>query len=137
MTSTHFSDLAAILGHADAVIADPQMLERLSKDFYWYSPILKALLEDKRAEAVVQPRTWEEVQNVLRYCFDQGIPVTVRGSGTGNYGQAIPLEGGERSSQSRLGTSLLSLHLCQSIGWRFPGRRFRRDRIDYLRRAAR
>ena len=94
MTSTHFSDLAAILGHADAVIADPQMLERLSKDFYWYSPVLKALLEDKRAEAVVQPRTREEVQNVLRYCFDQGIPVTVRGSGTGNYGQAIPLEGG-------------------------------------------
>src|ERR1700758_3843888 len=94
MTSTHFSDLAAILGHADAVIADPQMLERLSKDFYWYSPVLKALLEDKRAEAVVQPRSREEVQNVLRYCYEKEIPVTVRGSGTGNYGQAIPLEGG-------------------------------------------
>jgi hypothetical protein len=94
MTSTHLSDLAAILGRADAVIADPQMVERLSKDFYWYSPVLKALLEDKRAEAVVQPRSREEIQNVLRYCFAQGIPVTVRGSGTGNYGQAIPLEGG-------------------------------------------
>jgi FAD/FMN-containing dehydrogenase len=94
MTSTHFSDLAAILGRADAVIADPLMLERLSKDFYWYSPVLKALLEDKRAEAVVQPRSREDIQNVIRYCYDKEIPVTVRGSGTGNYGQAIPLEGG-------------------------------------------
>ena len=94
MTSTHFSDLAAILGREDAVILDPQMVERLSKDFYWYSPVLKGLLEDKRAEAVVQPRSRGEVQNVLRYCFDKGIPVTIRGSGTGNYGQAVPLEGG-------------------------------------------
>jgi FAD binding domain len=94
MTSTHVSDLATILGREDAVIVDPQMLERLSKDFYWYSPVLKVLLEHKRAEAVVQPRSREEIQNILRYCFDKGIPVTTRGSGTGNYGQAVPLEGG-------------------------------------------
>ncbi|MBV8278946.1 MAG: FAD-binding oxidoreductase [Verrucomicrobia bacterium] len=94
MTSTHISDLAAILGREDAVLVDPQMVERLSKDFYWYSPVLKILLEDKRAEAVVQPRSREEIQNVLRYCFDKGIPVTTRGSGTGNYGQAVPLDGG-------------------------------------------
>jgi FAD/FMN-containing dehydrogenase len=94
MTSTHFSDLAIILGSKDSVIVDPQMVERLSKDFYWYSPILKALLEDKRAEAVVQPRSREEIQNIVRYCFDNGIPITTRGSGTGNYGQAVPLEGG-------------------------------------------
>src|SRR5258708_19577022 len=94
MTSTHVSDLATILGREDAVIVDPQMLERLSKDFYWYSPVLKVLLQDKRAEAVVQPRSREELQNILRYCFDKGIPVTTRGSGTGNYGQAVPLEGG-------------------------------------------
>ena len=94
MTSTHISDLATIIGREDAVLVDPQMVERLSKDFYWYSPVLKGLLEDKRAEAVVQPRSREEIQNVLRYCFDKGIPVTTRGSGTGNYGQAVPLEGG-------------------------------------------
>ena len=94
MTSTNVSDLAAILGREDAVILDPQIVERLSKDFYWYSPVLKTLLEDKRAEAVVQPRSRQEIQNVLRYCFAAGIPVTVRGSGTGNYGQAVPLEGG-------------------------------------------
>jgi len=94
MTSTHFSDLAVILGSKDSVIVDPQMVERLSKDFYWYSPVLKALLEDKRAEAVVQPRSREEIRNIVRYCFDKGIPITTRGSGTGNYGQAVPLEGG-------------------------------------------
>jgi FAD/FMN-containing dehydrogenase len=94
MISTHFSDLATVLGRKDSVIVDPQMVERLSKDFYWYSPVLKALLEDKRAEAVVQPRSREEIQNIVRYCFAHGIPVTTRGSGTGNYGQAVPLEGG-------------------------------------------
>src|SRR5260370_40899953 len=30
----------------------------------------------------------------MRFAGAQGIPVTVRGAGTGNYGQCVPLEGG-------------------------------------------
>jgi hypothetical protein len=45
-------------------------------------------------EVVVQPFNTEEIQNVLRYCHARDIPVTARGAGTGNYGQAIPLHGG-------------------------------------------
>jgi FAD/FMN-containing dehydrogenase len=86
--------LTALVGDAERVLTQPQVVERLSKDFYWYSPILKPLLDDKHADVVVQPVSVEEICAVLRYCFEAGVAVTVRGAGTGNYGQAVPLEGG-------------------------------------------
>lgn len=86
--------LTTVVGDATRVLTQPQVVERLSKDFYWYSPVLKAALEDKRADVVVQPISTDEVVAVLRHCYAQYVPVTVRGAGTGNYGQAIPLQGG-------------------------------------------
>jgi FAD/FMN-containing dehydrogenase len=94
MTESHVAELAIRLGRTDAIIREPQAVERLSKDFYWYSPILKPLLDDKRADVIVQPRSVEEIRAVVSYSFTENIPVTIRGSGTGNYGQAVPLEGG-------------------------------------------
>ncbi len=94
MTESQIAELAIRLGRTDAIIREPQAVERLSKDFYWYSPILKPLLDDKRAEVIVQPRSVEEIRAMVSYSFTESIPVTVRGSGTGNYGQAVPLEGG-------------------------------------------
>jgi len=44
-------------------------VERLSKDFYWYSPVLRPALEGKRADVVVQPLSVAEVRDVLRYCY--------------------------------------------------------------------
>ncbi len=87
-------DLAEILGDATRVLTQPQVVERLSRDFYWYSPILKPQLDGKHADVVVQSITTSEIQAVLRYCHRNEVPVTVRGSGTGNYGQAVPLQGG-------------------------------------------
>src|SRR6202167_6078259 len=96
-----FAMLAAIAAELSEVIADPArvltapaVLDRLSHDFYWYSPILRPLLVDKIAEAAVQPISVDEVLAVLRFARKHEIPVTVRGSGTGNYGQCVPLEGG-------------------------------------------
>ena len=91
------ADLAAItgcVGDPARVLTNPQLVQRLSKDFYWYSPVLKKLLDDKVADAVVQPISTDEVVRVLACCYRLRIPVTARGAGTGNYGQAIPLEGG-------------------------------------------
>jgi FAD/FMN-containing dehydrogenase len=91
------ADLAAVNSCVDApeqVITQPQIVQRLSRDFYWYSPVLKKLLDDKVADAVVQPVSTDEVVRVLACCFARNIPVTARGAGTGNYGQAIPLHGG-------------------------------------------
>ncbi|NOQ35956.1 MAG: FAD-binding protein, partial [Methylococcaceae bacterium] len=43
---------------------------------------------------VVLPETVEQVQQVLKYCYQQGIPVVARGAGTGLAGGAIPLDNG-------------------------------------------
>jgi FAD binding domain len=88
------ASLAQLLGSPERVLTAPSVVERLSKDFYWYSPVLRSALAGKRGDVVVQPITIGEVSNVLRYCYQHGIPVTPRGAGTGNYGQAIPLKGG-------------------------------------------
>jgi FAD/FMN-containing dehydrogenase len=76
------------------VYTDVQTVEKLSKDFYWYSPVLDKKLKEKRADAVIAPRSEAEVEAALAFAYRHRIPVTVRGAGTGNYGQAIPLEGG-------------------------------------------
>jgi FAD/FMN-containing dehydrogenase len=86
--------LVFVVGDAARVITAPAVVERLSKDFYWYSPVLKRQLESKRGDVVVQPVSVEEVLAVARYAREHEVPLTVRGAGTGNYGQCIPLHGG-------------------------------------------
>lgn len=75
-------------------ITEPVRLGRLSQDFAWFSPVLKAALQDKRADIAVRPRTEDEIRQVVAACAERGVPITVRGSGTGNYGQCTPLQGG-------------------------------------------
>jgi FAD/FMN-containing dehydrogenase len=87
-------DLEQLLADPARVLTQPQVVERLSRDFYWYSPILKRILDDKHADVIVQPLNVEEIVATLRYCNARDVPVTVRGAGTGNYGQAVPLQGG-------------------------------------------
>ena len=94
MRAEDIEALRASVGDTSRVITTPQVVERLSRDFYWYSPVLKRLLDDKVGEAVVQPVSRDEIVRVLRCCHERGIAVTARGAGTGNYGQAIPLAGG-------------------------------------------
>ena len=86
--------LAARLGSGIKVETHPALVKQKSRDFFWYSPILKRQLDHLVAEAVVTPRSSSEVLQVLAAAFALGIPVTPRGSGTGNYGQAMPLDGG-------------------------------------------
>ena len=83
----------AALRHLDLEDA-PAPLKAKSRDFFWYSPVLKARLDGVTADFVVSPRNQAEVIEVLRVCFRHDVPVTVRGAGTGNYGQAMPLRGG-------------------------------------------
>jgi len=86
-------------------------VERLSQDFYWFSPILKRQLEGLRADAVARPKTEDEIRAVVAGCAREGLPITVRGSGTGNYGQCMPLHGGV----------ILDLSAYNRLLWQRPG----------------
>lgn len=81
------------LAHLD-LDDNPKTVQQKSRDFYWYSPILKEQLQDIVADFVVAPRSQEEIIEILATCWKHDVPVTVRGAGTGNYGQAMPLSGG-------------------------------------------
>ncbi len=73
---------------------DPAALAAESRDYFWYSPILDEQLGDKRGELIVRPRTEAEVMRVAAAVAKHSVPLTIRGGGTGNYGQCVPLEGG-------------------------------------------
>ncbi|MEM1377135.1 MAG: FAD-binding oxidoreductase [Pseudomonadota bacterium] len=77
-----------------AIEDNEKLVQQKSRDFYWYSPILKKQLDKVTADLVVSPKTEDELIQVLKACFKHDIPVTPRGTGTGNYGQAMPLSGG-------------------------------------------
>jgi len=94
MDPIHVTALTALLGDPSRVLTQRPVVERLSRDFYWYSPVLRKQLDGKTGEIVVQPLSAMEIQSVLRYCYAHGVAVTIRGAGTGNYGQAVPLQGG-------------------------------------------
>jgi FAD/FMN-containing dehydrogenase len=93
--------LIADLGDIN-VITDPARVQLKSRDFYWYSPVLKRQLERVCADLVVEPKDEGEVIRTLAVCHKHRVPVTVRGGGSGNYGQAMPLQGGVVLDLSRL-----------------------------------
>ena len=73
------------------IIESQSDVKRLSKDFYNYSPILTERLDECIADLVVRPSDHNAVKKVAEICWEFSIPLTLRGSGTGNYGQAVPL----------------------------------------------
>lgn len=87
------STILPLLSNLD-LIQDPHQVAKLSKDYYYFSPVLAAQLEDKVADFVVRPTTEAEIVQVAKACVATKTPLTVRGAGTGNYGQCIPLAGG-------------------------------------------
>ena len=86
--------LSAIIAAPARVLTAPAVLERLSHDFYWYSPVLRPKLANKNGDIAVLALDVDEILAVLRFAGMNDVPVTVRGAGTGNYGQCVPLQGG-------------------------------------------
>lgn len=94
MTPSH--DIAALKRLLGPIRTEdnPALVQQKSRDFYWYSPVLKRQLEQVTADIIVSPVNEAEVVATLEAAHSLGIPVTPRGTGTGNYGQAMPLAGG-------------------------------------------
>jgi FAD/FMN-containing dehydrogenase len=93
------------------------IVRQKSRDFYWYSPVLKRQLDDVIGDFVVTPRSEAEVREILAICWAHDVPVTTRGAGTGNYGQAMPLSGGAIMHMRNLDkvTEIADRHVvCQS-----------------------
>ncbi|VEP14782.1 FAD-linked oxidase [Hyella patelloides LEGE 07179] len=93
------------------IITDIDRVTKLSLDYYHFSPILQSQLNDKKANLVVRPTTEADVIRVAKAGVNYKIPLTVRGAGTGNYGQCIPLEAG----------IILDLSKMNQIKWLKPG----------------
>lgn len=91
------ADLAGV-----AINDDAKYVAAKSKDYYWYSPILTAELDGLSGDLVVQPATEAEVARVAAACARHRVPLTVRGGGTGNYGQCVPMDGGVILDVTRL-----------------------------------
>ena len=89
-------DIAALKRDLDGIRIEDndKIVQQKSRDFYWYSPVLKRQLEHVTGDLIVSPKSEAEVIRVLSACHRHGVPVTPRGTGTGNYGQAMSLSGG-------------------------------------------
>lgn len=79
---------------ADRITTDPKLLRNNSQDYAWFSNVLEEDLRGYVAEVVAWPATERELADVLAAAYSLRAPVTVRGGGTGNYGQSVPLHGG-------------------------------------------
>lgn len=75
---------------------------KFSRDYYHFSPVLEPQLDGCVADCIARPETWDEFEAILEVACSCEIPVTVRGAGTGNYGQAVPMQGGIVLDMSRL-----------------------------------
>jgi FAD/FMN-containing dehydrogenase len=93
------------------IITESTQVAKLSHDYHTFSPILTAKLAGKVGDVVVRPKNEAEVLKVAAACAKYKLPITLRGAGTGNYGQCVPIYGGV----------VLDLSKMQEILWVKPG----------------
>jgi glycolate oxidase len=79
------SRLMGIVGR-EAVLEDPESLKKHSHD--------ESLMPPHLPEVVVRPSNAQQVSEIMRLAYEEGIPVTPQGSRTGLSGGAHPIYGG-------------------------------------------
>ena len=84
----------AALGDVPA-IADPDIVRRKSRDMTAnFSPVMKDDALGHVADLIVQPRDKADVLRIASAAARTRMPLVMRGAGTCNFGQGIPLAGG-------------------------------------------
>ena len=86
-------ELRTLLGET-AVSTDLAARERASIDGARLSPVISEQLPLGLADIVAYPTSSALIAATVAAAVRHGVPITPRGKGTGNYGQAIPFEGG-------------------------------------------
>ena len=103
--------LQGICGH-EQVLTHPDALATYRSDglaHYRQTPLAAAL-----------PGTGDEVREVVRACFEAGVPWVARGSGTGLAGGAVPLDGPVVVVTTKM-NRVLSVDTEARVAWVEPG----------------
>ncbi|AMM22203.1 dehydrogenase [Frondihabitans sp. PAMC 28766] len=87
------AELRALLGER-GVSVELAAREKASVDGSRLSPVISQQLPLGLADLVAYPTSADEISAVVGAAVRHGVPITPRGKGTGNYGQAIPFDGG-------------------------------------------
>ncbi|MEV6065468.1 FAD-binding oxidoreductase [Nocardia sp. NPDC052001] len=85
--------LAADLGAIEYSV-DERVLRAKSRDRFAQSPLLREVMRGLTADIYIAPVSKEELRIAVGSCARHRIPITVRGGGTGQFGQGVPLTGG-------------------------------------------
>lgn len=85
INAADISALQAIVGEANVLVGDA-----ISPDYAHDE--LGGI--EQMPEVLLRVHTTEEISAVMKHAYDRTIPVTVRGSGTGLVGAAVPVAGG-------------------------------------------
>ncbi|NVN31893.1 FAD-binding protein, partial [Endobacter medicaginis] len=69
------SDFVSLLGDVP-LTTDAAIVKRKSRDFYWYSPVLKARLDGLSADVLLTPRDEADLLAIAQAARASGTPLT-------------------------------------------------------------
>ena len=100
VTAADIAALQAILGEADVIFG-----EAINPDYAHDELSGTSCMP----EVLLRVHTTEEISAVMKYAWEHTIPVTVRGSGTGLVGAAVPIHGGILLETTKMNKILIAL----------------------------